>query len=57
MFLRKGHRVPASAIVTLPANPIELRDREVCYNAQGLSLGPSWEARYWLSDLTEVWEP
>ena len=55
-FLRKGHRVPASAIVDLPGDPWELRRREVCYAAQGLALGPSWEARYWLHDLTEVWE-
>ena len=55
MFLRKGHRAPASAIVTMPADPRELRDREVCYEGQGLSLGPSWEARYWLEDMTRAW--
>ena len=57
MFLRKGHRVPASAIVDLAADPRELREREVCYNEQGLTIGPSWDARFWLEDLTQVWVP
>ena len=56
MFLRKGRRVPASAIVDLPANPMEMRAREGCYAEQGLTLGPSWEASFWLHDLTQIWE-
>lgn len=55
LFLRKGHRSPPSAIVDLPAEPYESRSREVCYAAHGLEIGPSWEARYWLHDLTELW--
>jgi hypothetical protein len=55
LFLRKGHRSPPSAIVDLPAEPYEARSREVCYAAHGLEIGPSWEARYWLRDLTELW--
>ena len=55
LFLRKGHRLPPSAIVALPGEPYELRRREVCYEEQGLAVGPSWEARYWLQGLTEEW--
>ena len=57
LFLRKGHRLPPSAIVDLPAEPYEARRRQVCYEAQGLELGPSWEARYWLQDVMESWRP
>ena len=55
LFLRKGHRLPPSAIVDLPAEPYEARRREVCYAEQGLELGPCWEARYWLRDKTQEW--
>ena len=56
LFLRKGHRLPPSAIVDLPAEPYEARRREVCYAEQGLDLGPCWEARYWLQDKTQEWQ-
>ena len=55
LFLRKGHRLPPSAIIDLPAEPYEARRREVCYAEQGLDLGPCWEARYWLQDKTQEW--
>jgi hypothetical protein len=56
LFLRKGRRSPASAIIDIPGDPLELRRRAVCYEAHELAVGPSWEARYWLRDLTEVWQ-
>jgi hypothetical protein len=55
LFLRKGRRSPPSAIIDLPAEPYEARRREICYADNGLELGPSWEARFWLQDLTELW--
>ena len=55
IFLRAGQRVPSSSIIDLPADPREIERREVCYNAQGLGIGPSWEASYWYSQMSEEW--
>eukprot|EP00937_MAST-01D_sp_MAST-1D-sp2_P004132 g4132.t1 len=55
LFLRKGRRLPPSAIVDLPAEPYEARRREVCYAGQDMELGPCWEARFWLRDKTQEW--
>ena len=58
LFSRKGAEGPLWRLTeSIPADPLALRERECCYQAANLTLGPSWDISSWYRANFEPWDP